>query len=225
MRSVLRGVVGIALGLFVSLALSGPAVAASTPDGCAEQPPGYAAPGVCQLTVEVATPVCVNDVPALNYQVLAEGTSATTVDITWLDPSGANVVYSNQPLSGSVRWPGAVVGADGKGVGWPGWIQQSSGAWVQGGPFSWANPSAQVLFSVGPQATVTVAYPAAAGCTPVRSDVLAAEPNVAAVAPQSGVLSETGANVEPLLLIAGGLVLVGAGALVTLGFLRRRHSA
>ena len=47
-------------------------------------------------------------------------------------------------------WPGAVVGPDGKGIDWPGWTKQANGTWVQGDEFSWVNPSAQVLFTMGP---------------------------------------------------------------------------
>ncbi|MGV8978455.1 MAG: hypothetical protein ACOH17_10450 [Cellulomonas sp.] len=59
--------------------------------------------------------------------------------------------------------------------------------------------------------------------TTVRSDVLGAEPNVTAV--RAGVLSATGSNVEPVLLLAGGLVVVGAGVLGGLAVARRRRSA
>ena len=45
----------------------------------------------------------------------------------------------------------------------------------------------------------------------LRSDVLGAEPNVTTV--RADVLSATGSNVEPVRLLAGGLVVVGAGAL------------
>ncbi|CAN5165625.1 hypothetical protein BH11ACT1_BH11ACT1_25830 [soil metagenome] len=57
----------------------------------------------------------------------------------------------------------------------------------------------------------------------VRSDVLGAEPNVTVV--RSDVLSATGSNVEPVLLLAGGLVVVGAGVLGGIAVARRRHTA
>lgn len=230
MRSLLRGAVAVTLGLFAALALAGPAAAVPSPapsDECAREAAGYAAAGVCQLTVTVAAPICDNNAPMLRYQVVPEGTTNTTVTITWLNPSGANVVYANQPLSGTVLWPGAVLGPDGQGVDWPGWTKQADGSWVQGDPFSWAIPTAKVLFDVSPQATATVAYPASTrGCltSPSSSDVLAAEPNVVTRV-SSSVLSMTGSSSGPVLLLAGGLVLVGAGLLVTRGILRRRHSA
>lgn len=59
--------------------------------------------------------------------------------------------------------------------------------------------------------------------TPPRSDVLGAEPNVTVV--RADVLSATGSNVEPVLWLAGGLVVVGAGVLGGITVARRRHSA
>ena len=237
MKSKLRAAAAIALGMFAALALVGPAAAAVAPsDDCARQDAGYAAAGVCQLTVKVATPVCDNNVPMLRYQVLAEGTSNPTVTITWMNPSGANVVAADQPLSGSVPWPGAVVGSDGQGVGWPGWIKQADGTWVKGGPFGWTRPSVQVAFKVGTEATSTVSYPPSSPVCltePAGSSVLGAEPNAAGAVPvsrqvvsaSSQVLSATGSNTAPVLLLAGGLVLVGAGVLITLAVLRRRQAA
>ncbi|NMM16978.1 MAG: hypothetical protein HHJ14_07495 [Cellulomonas sp.] len=58
---------------------------------------------------------------------------------------------------------------------------------------------------------------------PPRSDVLGADPNVTTV--RSDVLSATGSNVEPVLLLAGGLVVVGAGVLGGIAVARRRHTA
>lgn len=56
----------------------------------------------------------------------------------------------------------------------------------------------------------------------VRSDVLGAEPNVTTA--RSGVLPATGSNVAPVLLLAGGLVVVGAGALGAIAVVRRRRT-
>ena len=58
--------------------------------------------------------------------------------------------------------------------------------------------------------------------TKVRSDVLGAQPNVTAV--RSDVLSATGSNVAPVLLLAGGLVVVGASALGAIAVVRRRRT-
>ncbi|HZL01905.1 MAG TPA: hypothetical protein VFC48_02155 [Cellulomonas sp.] len=61
-----------------------------------------------------------------------------------------------------------------------------------------------------------------------RSDVLGAEPNVTTGRSDvlsAGVLSATGSNVEPVLLLAGGLVVVGAGVLGGIAVARRRHTA
>jgi len=59
-----------------------------------------------------------------------------------------------------------------------------------------------------------------------RSDVLGAEPNVVArSAVRSDVLSATGSNVEPVLWLAGGLVVVGAGVVGGVAVARRRRTA
>jgi hypothetical protein len=227
MNSKLRAAAGVALGMFAALALAGPAAAADPADECARQESGYAPAGVCQLTVKSVTPICDNDVPKLRYEVLPEGTSKTTVTITWVNSSGANVVYADQPLSGTVLWPGAVAGADGKGIDWPGWTKQADGTWVEGDEFNWVRPTVQVLFKVNPETTATVAYPPSSPVCltdPSRSDVLAAEPNVVTTV-RSDVLSATGSNVAPVLLLAGGLVVVGAGVLGGIAVARRRHTA
>ena len=57
---------------------------------------------------------------------------------------------------------------------------------------------------------------------PPGSDVLGAEPNVTAA--RFDVLSATGWNVAPVLLLAGGLVVVGAGALGAIAVVRRRRT-
>ena len=74
---------------------------------------------------------------------------------------------------------------------------------------------------------MTVAYPASAPVCltqPPRSDVLGAEPNVVTTV-RSDVLLATGSNVAPVLMLAGGLVVVGAGVLGGIAVARRRHSA
>ena len=169
------------------------------------------------LHVGVLEPICDNDVPKLRYDITVTGTPNTTVTITWLNPSGPNVVYANQPLSGAVLWPGAVPGANGRGVDWPGWRQLSDGTWVQGDEFDWVRPSVQVLFQVNPEATVTVAYPPSSpSCLtqPVNSAVLADE----------GALSATGANIWPLVGAAAGLAILGTVVLGWQAWLRRRET-
>ena len=109
--------------------------------GCEGATDEYGAPLPCDLTVSVLTPICDNDVPKLRYAVVPNGTPNTTVTITWINPTGPDVVQSGLPLSGTVLWPGAVVGADGKGADWPGWSQAADGSWVEGDEFDWVRPS------------------------------------------------------------------------------------
>lgn len=222
MKTMLRVWAGIALALAAGFALAGPAAAVDDPAACDRQDAGYEAPGVCQLAVEAAA-VCVNDVAQLTYALTVEGSSATTATITFVNPSGSSLVYANQPLTGTVNWPGTVTDANGKGIDWPGWTKNANGAWVAGDDFSWAVPTVKVTFDVNPEATITAVYPGTAtSCLPSRSDVLSAGP-VSAVTPiRSEVLSATGSEVRPVLLLAGGLVTIGAGVLVTLAVLRRR---
>ena len=225
MNRLLRLTAVLALLMGAGLTLASPASAADDPTGeCVRQAAGYEAAGVCQLTVRSLKAVCVDDIAKVSYDVTAEGTPNTTVTITFVNPSGPAVVYADQPLSGSVNWPGTVVGADGKGVDWAGWTQKADGTWIAGDEFSWTLPSVQVRFKVNPEASATLAYPdVATGCAPARSEVLSATV-VSASTSRSGVLAATGSEATPVLLLGGGLVAVGAGVLVTLAVLRRRRT-
>lgn len=236
-----RGAVVALLALLVALAGALPSSAADeapsqdatiSPYGCLSPLDSYGAPQVCQLAVHTLSPVCDKDVPYLAYNIQAVGSPNTTVTITWLNPSGPNVVYAGQPLSGKVLWPGAKVGPDGKGADWPGWRQLPDGSWVQGDEFDWVRPSVKVLFQVNPEATVTVAYPPSSpSCltnppdtqvlvdNPVDSAVLAADPP----ASNTAVLSATGSEVQPLLLAGGALVLIGALTVALVSIARRRR--
>ena len=217
--------------------------------GCLNPVDSYGAPQVCQLAVHTLSPVCDNDVPYLSYNIAANGSPNTTATITWLNPNGPNVVYANQPLSGKVLWPGAVPGPGGKGVDWPGWRQLPNGTWVEGDEFNWVRPSVKVKFAVGPEATATAQGTATAGATataeatvtvayppssptcltsPPNTQVLADNPvqPAAAVAPadpSAAVLSATGSEVQPLLLIGGSLVLIGALTVALVSIARRRR--
>ncbi|QHT56873.1 peptidase [Cellulomonas sp. H30R-01] len=186
--------------------------------GCEGATDEYGAPLPCDLTVSVLTPICDNDVPKLRYAVVPNGTPNTTVTITWINPTGPDVVQSGLPLSGTVLWPGAVVGADGKGADWPGWSQAADGSWVEGDEFDWVRPSVSVNFAVNPEMTTTVAYPPS-------SPNCATNPPGEAVLASNQVLSATGSNTAPLLWAGAGLLVVGAGAVTAVTLVRRRHEA
>ncbi|MFE4466838.1 peptidase [Oerskovia sp. NPDC056781] len=210
-------------GLVGATALVGPAANASvespdpTPTGgdYVETTP----PPTIELTV--LQPVCDGDVPYLEYDVDVTGTPNDTVTITWLNPSGANVVQAGLPLSGRVLWPGATVDDAGNPTGWPGWVFEN-GEWVEGGTFGWVRPTVNVLFQVNPETTVSVDYPPSSpncntnppgkttppGTTTVDGKVTTVSDK--AGAEESG-LAATGATVGKFVGIGAALLLVGGG--------------
>jgi LPXTG-motif cell wall-anchored protein len=201
-------------------------------DDCTRGTDEYGAPLPCEVDVASLTAVCDANVPRLQYALAPVGTDHRTVTITFVNPTGGpDVVYADQPLSGTVTWPGAVTDASGAGVDWPGW-RLEGGTWVQGDEFDWAaGSSVEVDFHVNPTASVVTAYPrSTASCltSPERSDVLSAGSDVvaggvAASGPRvrAEVLSATGATTGPVVLVGAGLVLAGAaGVLVA----RRRRA-
>ncbi|MBF0689099.1 MAG: LPXTG cell wall anchor domain-containing protein [Cellulomonas sp.] len=233
MRAFIR--VCAVAGLVLAATGLGPAATAATQqpvpppaDGCTRGVDDYGAELPCEVDVTILTPVCDNDVPKLRYAVTPVGTDRTSVTIAFVNPGGDDVVYADQPLSGTVLWPGAVVGADGKGADWPGW-RLEGGTWVEGDEFDWVRPSVEVTFEVNPSASAVVAYPPSSPVCltgPERSDVLVAGPDApaAAAAPaaeRAEVLSATGSTAGPLALIASGLVLAGVGGVLAA---RRRRA-
>ena len=195
--------------------------------GCINPVDSYGAPRACQLLIQVLTPVCDNDVPKLKYTVNPVGTPNDKVTITFVNPSGPSVVYADQPLTGTVLWPGAVPGPDGKGIDWPGWKQLPDGSWVQGDEFDWVRPNVKVLFQVNPEETVTVAYPPSSpSCnTNPPGEVLDDPPTTVVLVdnPSSAVLSATGSETQPLVIAGGALILIGALALAIVSIARRRR--
>ncbi|WP_149203828.1 peptidase [Actinotalea subterranea] len=214
MKRALRALVGAALLVGGVVGISSSATAA--PDDaltpCQELEAGYTPSGICDLRVEV-TPVCEDgDVPVLAYSGVVRGTTASSVTIRWVNPNGDDIVMADQPLTGEVRWPGTVVDANGRTTDWPGWTKDASGTWVEGDEFSWTRPTVRVEFTVNPTATTVVTYPpATVACGPANAAAGAA------------VLSATGATVTPLLLGAGGLVVLGGLALVVARTRRTAH--
>ncbi|PBJ09049.1 gliding motility-associated C-terminal domain-containing protein [Flavobacterium sp. ACN6] len=115
-----------------------------------------------KMTV-TATPVCVNDVPYVDYVVTPVNfTPIDGLTISWADNSN-NVVttLTNLPLSGRLLWPGAVVDGTGKGIDWPGWIFENN-KWIQGADgFEKFRPTANLILTLNPTETITVNYPPA----------------------------------------------------------------
>jgi LPXTG-motif cell wall-anchored protein len=166
------------------------------------------------LQVELLSSVCDGDVPYLMYRVIAPGSSATTVSITFVNPNGSSYVVKDLPLSGRILWPGAVVDASGNPVDWPGWSQQADGTWVPSDEWNWVRPQVTVLLEVNPSATRVVGYPPA-------SPQCVAGPRTPGG--QAFVLPETGSDtIVPL--TAGAVATLFAGAALTIAA-RRRSAA
>lgn len=196
--------------------------------GCIDPVDSYGAPRACQLLVQVLTPICDNDVPKLRYTVNPVGSPNDKVTITFINPTGPSVVYPDQPLSGTVLWPGAVPGPDGKGIDWPGWTQLPDGSWVEGDEYDWVRPDVTVKFEVNPFRDVSVAYPPSSpscNTNPPTTVVLVNNPPKTVVAsnPSSAVLSATGSEAQPLLIAGSALVVIGALTVAMVSIARRRR--
>ncbi|WP_129339360.1 peptidase [Cellulomonas endophytica] len=208
----------VAAGVGVATA-AGAGAAVPAAAGCGTSD-GYTAAVPCQVAATVV-PECTDDAPHLDYAATVSGRTASTADVTFVNPDGEDVTYTGLPLQGSVPWPGSTVAADGRVTDWPGWTRSAAGAWRVGDDFAWATGSdlRVVVAAGGLSTTATVAYPSTgATCVPVRAAVLA-DPGTPAGGVRSAVLAATGAGVVPAAGVAAALVAVGAGA-VALG--RRR---
>ncbi|WP_435737780.1 hypothetical protein V5D56_04030 [Cellulosimicrobium sp. PMB13] len=174
----------------------------------------------CALIPGAIEAVCESDVPYLGYAVaLPEGVEAdgdTPLTITFLHPRGGeNYVVENQPLSGSILWPGASATEPKQ---WPGYVRNEDGSYTQTeGNFAWTREGVQVKFEVNPSYQTIVEYP------PASSEC--ANPPVAPVAAEDATLvsdddqlASTGATVAGAATFA--VLLVAGGALVF--WLRRR---
>ncbi|SMD33285.1 Ig-like domain (group 3), partial [Reichenbachiella faecimaris] len=104
---------------------------------------------------------CINDVPYVDYEVNTVGFDASgmTALVEWLNADG-QVVQSlaDQPLSGTLLWPGAEVDADGNGIAWPGW-DLVDGIWIQ--IEDGLRNEMTVRISVNPESSLSVSYPPA----------------------------------------------------------------
>ncbi|WP_191408302.1 T9SS type B sorting domain-containing protein, partial [Flavobacterium bizetiae] len=108
-----------------------------------------------------ATPICVNDVPYIDYVVTPVNfTPENGVTIAWANISDTVITtMNNLPLSGRVLWPGAVVDQSGKGIDWPGWVFQNN-KWIEAPDgFETLRPLVKLTISTNPSETITVEYP------------------------------------------------------------------
>jgi gliding motility-associated-like protein len=118
---------------------------------------------VAPIMTVTATPICVNDVPYVDYVVTPGNfTPVNGVTITWTGSNNTVITTMNDlPLSGRVLWPGAVVDQAGNGIDWPGWLFQNN-QWVQGADgFETLRPTATLTISLNPSQTIVVNYPPA----------------------------------------------------------------
>ncbi len=118
---------------------------------------------VAPLITVVATPICINDVPYIQYQVVPVNfTPNGLLTISWSDNNN-NIIQTNTGLglTGQILWPGAVVDGNGNGIDWPGWVFTNN-QWIEASDgFEGLRPTANVTFSINPSVTITVNYPPA----------------------------------------------------------------
>lgn len=190
MRHLVRSMAALLLGAASVFAVGLPA---SAQDDCQQQENGYGASEVCTVTVVEAAAICTpTGAIQLYYQLRADGTTATKVDVHLLNPAVAEVVYAAQPFEANLPWPASI-----------------------------GNRPVDVRFVVNPEVTFRVdpaqAY-AAPACVTKTSKVL----SVGETTPTSRVLAATGADVLPFVAGGAALLLAGAGILVARSARQRR---
>lgn len=179
----------------------------------------------CALVPGEIGAVCQGDVPYLGYEIgLPEGAtvdSETPLTITFLHPSGGeDYVVPDQPLSGTLLWPGASAEEPRQ---WPGFVRNEDGSYTQtDGNYAWTRDGAKVLFEVNPSYSTVVEYPpATSACANPPVAPVAVEDVAGPEEPTGPALATTGATVAGAAAFAA--LLVGGGALVL--WLRRRAQA
>ncbi|MEJ3403575.1 VWA domain-containing protein [Rathayibacter sp. YIM 133350] len=132
---------------------------------------------------------CVNDVPWLYYNIaLTPSVPSGPVTVTWTSADGTQTetrTIDPGQLSGRMLWPGALVDANGVGIGYPGWRPFTPAD--LGGPlqrfedlvldpslpsYAWrdqVNP-ASITFQINPTQTVLAVYPQALPACAVERD-------------------------------------------------------
>jgi LPXTG-motif cell wall-anchored protein len=145
---------------------------------------------------------------------MTDGVNSTSVPLGQLQ---------NNQLSGRVLWPGASVGSDGRGNGWPGWAFEN-GQWVEtSGNFAWTRGAITAEIRVNPELAVPLSYPQA---TPQCLTDPAGRTAVAAATGSATTLTAlpaTGASALIMPISIAGIVVVLVG-LVMLIVRRRAHA-
>lgn len=139
MKRFWRTAAALLLALIGGVGIAGSA-SASVTNGC-ETNGGYWAEGVCTLQVKVVPTCTGTGTPHIEYVATPTGATSKDLTLTWVNPTGPDVVQTGLPLTGSAAWP--------------------SGAWADG--------SVELVFAVNPTTAVTVAHPAGVGCTSARA--------------------------------------------------------
>lgn len=177
------------------------------------------------LAGTTVAPSCSADAPWIDYSVLlvdpqnlSAGHTATLVlsDGTRSTTLTLGTVTAGVPLTGRVLWPGASVGADGRGNGWPGWAYVG-GQWTASDDnFGWTRGDITATVEVNPSLAVALSYP------PSSPNCRTAPADIRAAAAAGAALPATGGDIA----LAAGVGVAGAGLIAMGGALvvRRRRS-
>ena len=176
------------------------------------------------LAGTTVAPSCPADAPWIEYSVLlvdpqnlSTGHTATLVlgDGTRSTTLTLGTVTAGVPLTGRVLWPGASVGSDGRGNGWPGWAYVD-GQWTTSDDnFGWTRGDITATVEVNPSLAVALSYPPSSpNCRTAPAEIRAAAAGAA--------LPATGGDIA----LAAGVGVAGAGLIAMGGALvvRRRRS-
>ncbi len=195
--------------------------------GTADDTLGYTPRTPQQPTLAGTTvaPSCAADAPWIDYSVLlvdpqnlSTGHTATLVlsDGTRSTTLTLGTVTAGVPLTGRVLWPGASVGSDGRGNGWPGWAYVD-GQWTTSDDnFGWTRGDITATVEVNPSLAVALSYP------PSSPNCRTAPADIRAAAAAGAALPATGGDIA----LAAGVGVAGAGLIAMGGALvvRRRRS-
>ncbi len=168
-----------------------------------------------------ATAVCEQDVPWLDLTATPVGFDPgpnATATVTWRKLDGSVVrTDTNVALNDRLLWPGAALDTAGNPTDWPGW-DFVSGQWVQ--VADGLDGTLAITVAVNPQTDTLVTYPQATAACAAQPPAVSAAAETGTTAPAgpaapAGVdstgLASTGAALLPLLVLAFGLLIVGAG--------------
>lgn len=237
---------GLIIVAAATVLLTGGSAAAAAPEGDGVYPPDTVS--TRSLDVSGFSTVCDHDVPFIDYEIVPVGFVPPTGEatLTIRDRSGAVVdVHRVSELAGRMLYPGAAVDSAGEPTDWPGW-KRSEGQWIPDPTDAHLRDGLTIHVEVNPTAIARVAYPSAtaacaspngpaptsavngqsatAAACPVDASPDCVEPGppapVQALRSPSGRLPATGSELD---LVRWAVVLVAAGAVLTLVAVRRRH--